>query len=302
MIKTKSIKYVKSHYPAPVPPKPPKYPPVLKIIQLGFQTLGRIFPKKGGKYAYRLFTTPVKRAKHKFSDKVLESAKIFEVLYGKGILKGYEWGSGDKTILLVHGWESRGTGLRSFVPELVKAGFRVIAFDGPAHGNSDGKRTNLPHFAGGINAVINQIGGVYGIIAHSFGGPSSVYALVNAETDIKKLVFIAVPSGISGILSKTASTLKLPKSVSEEFKNILSQKIGGRPIEETDVAKSYGKFSVEDVLVVHDKNDDVVHFTSAEKIFENWENANLLITEGLGHYRIMKNTEVVRKVGVFLSE
>ena len=43
----------------------------------------------------------------------------------------YSWGSGP-TVLLVHGWEGRGSQLSAFAPALVKAGFRVVAVDMPA--------------------------------------------------------------------------------------------------------------------------------------------------------------------------
>ena len=113
-----------------------EYPFYLIFVKWSFAIFGSIFPKAVANLAYRIFTTPRMRAVHKRTDEIIESARLFEVLYGKIILKGYEWGRGARTILLVHGWESRGTALRSFVPGLVQAGFRVVAFDGPAHGNS----------------------------------------------------------------------------------------------------------------------------------------------------------------------
>ena len=148
---------------------PTRYPALaFRLVRFGFQTLGRLFPQKAAEIAYKLFSTPRSRAKHRASDPILEQAHLFEVLYGKYILKGYEWGSGEKTILLVHGWESRGTALRTFVPALLKKGYKVVAMDGPAHGNSSGKSTNLPIFAGAVLAFIQQLGGVHGIITHSF--------------------------------------------------------------------------------------------------------------------------------------
>jgi len=125
----KSIEYLRSDHFDPVTESPPKYPPSLKLVQLGFKTLAPAFPKQAAKIAYRLFSTPRFRARHKTSDKLLESARIFEFLYGKHVLKGYEWGSGEQTILLVHGWESRGTALRTFVPNLVELGYGAVAFE-----------------------------------------------------------------------------------------------------------------------------------------------------------------------------
>ncbi|MEZ4982236.1 MAG: hypothetical protein R2769_11755 [Saprospiraceae bacterium] len=70
------------------------------------QTFGRIFPGFTSNIAFKLFATPMVRAKHKSSDKLLESAKIFDFLYAGELLKGYEWEKA-KILSLVHGWESK---------------------------------------------------------------------------------------------------------------------------------------------------------------------------------------------------
>ncbi len=282
--------------------KPSSEPLLLKLVQFGFKTIGPIFPAFAAKIAIRLFSTPQRRAYHKVSDEILESARMFEFLYGKQILKGYEWGRGEQTILLVHGWESRGTALRTFVPSLVEQGYRVVAFDGPAHGNSGGKRTNLVHFSGAVQAAIRQIGKVHGIIAHSFGGASTVYALANAKTpiEIEKLVLIAVPNSIQRVLEQTIRTLKLPKSVAKEFFKII-ENILAAPIHSADVSQAYERVRAKEALLVHDRQDRVVPFTTSETIYEAWENATLLVTEGLGHYRLMKNPDLIGRVADFVK-
>ncbi|MDX1942409.1 MAG: alpha/beta hydrolase [Saprospiraceae bacterium] len=276
-------------------------PPVLKLIQLGFQVFGPLFPKYAGKLAFQLFTTPRVRAHHKASDEILESARMFEFLYGKQILKGYEWGSGDRTILLVHGWESRGTALRTFVPGLIKQGFRVVAFDGPAHGNSGGKRTNLVHFAGAIQAAIRQVGNVHSIIAHSFGGASTVFALSNSSKTIalEKLVLIATPSSMRKVMQKNVDELKLPKSVTTElFK--YTENLFQRPVDTVDVRHVHEKLAVKETLLVHDRLDPMVPFQSSEAVLDAWENTTLLVTEGFGHYRLMKNPDLIVRVTQFI--
>lgn len=99
---------------------------------------------------------PQNRAKHRVSDSVIEQAQISDILVGENMLKTYEWGEGEKTILLVHGWQSRGTALRSFVPKLKEAGFRVVAFDAAAHGDSSGKRVDLLDYGGAIKALYHK--------------------------------------------------------------------------------------------------------------------------------------------------
>ncbi|MBV6652675.1 MAG: alpha/beta hydrolase [Mameliella sp.] len=298
---TKHIRYLSSEYKDPSPEQPVRYPPILKVIRLFFGTFGYLFPKLIAKLAYRLFTTPRIRAQHKTSDPLLESAKLFEFMYGKQLLKGYEWGYGGRTILLVHGWESRGTALRTFVPPLLEQGYRVVAFDGPAHGNSDGKRTNLPHFGGAVRAIINQIGGVHGIITHSFGGASTAFALANLDDSIKveKLVLIGVPDKMAKVFDNAMETLNVPPPAAREFIRFIEQKVKF-PIQHADTSNARISDSVNKVLIVHDESDAVVSIDEARSTFEAWDNAELLISKGYGHYRLMKNPDLIREVANFI--
>ncbi|MFW6193451.1 MAG: alpha/beta hydrolase [Gemmatimonadota bacterium] len=55
----------------------------------------------------------------------------------------YAWGEEGPTVLLVHGWSSHTGHMTGFVDPLLRRGFRVVAFDGPAHGRSPGARTDI---------------------------------------------------------------------------------------------------------------------------------------------------------------
>jgi len=300
---TSKIEILKTETQSQKKEKANKEPFILKIAQLGFNTLGRVFPSAAARTAYNLFTTPRIRAKHKSSDQVLESARLFEFMYGKHILKGYEWGSGDRIILLVHGWESRGTAMRSFVPTLVSAGFKVVAFDGPAHGHSAGKRTNLPHFGGSVKAIINYLGGVYGIVTHSFGGASTVFSLANIDTSIsiEKLVLIGVPSSMVNLSNDFMGMIKAPSTVARKFEDILESKIE-MPLEEAHLNKAFKKIKVGETLVIHDRHDQVVPYSEATAVAETWYNTSLLVTENWGHFQLLKNPDLIDKVVAFVSK
>lgn len=298
----KTRKVLESNWQDPVADKPTQYPAFLfRLVRFLFGTVGRIFPKKAAGIAYNIFSTPRTRAKHRVSDEVLESARLFEVLYGRQILKGYEWGKGEKTVLLVHGWESRGTAMRSFVRSLTAAGFRVVAMDGPAHGNSDGKSTNLPDFGGAVRAFINQLGNVHAIITHSFGGASTMYALGTLDTSIsiEKLVLTGVPNSLELVWKNASNTLNLPESVALRFKKILEQK-AKRSMEKVDSPVMKNRMNVGEVLIVHDTRDIVVPFSEAEQNYEDIENASLLEVNDYGHYRMLKNPDLVRAVTDFI--
>lgn len=284
------------------PELPRSQPAVLTFIRLGFSILGPLAPRLAARLAIRLFSTPRFRARHSSSDEWLEKARRFEIPFKSYHLKAYEWGSGDRTILLVHGWESRGTALRSFVPSLLEQGFRVLAFDGPGHGDSGGKRTNIRHFAGAIRSIILQEGGVYGIIGHSFGGASTIYALglLNSGLRTEKAVFIATPASVIPIFEDAVHTLNLPPTVARQFKNLM-ERIAGRPLVDLDASRGPAHRHIGEILLVHDQYDKIVPVKGSYELAKSWYNARLLLTQGYGHYRLMKNPDVIGRVAGFLG-
>lgn len=301
---TKNIEVLPAPPSEMLPDNPRRYPFYMKLIPWAFASLGRLFPRLAARAAYHFFSKPRVRAVHKTSDELIESARPFEVLYGKIILTCYEWGKGEKTVLLVHGWESRGTAMRTFVPGLVASGYRVVALDAPAHGNSGGHHTNQPHFSGAIQAVINQVGTVHGIITHSFGGASSTYALAHLDNsiEIEKLVLIGVPASTQKVASNYMKLIHLPPRARKLFQNAMRKRVNGLPFKELDVVNALAKVKVREVLVVHDKFDRSVPFDSAEAIFERYNHASMLVTQGFGHYKLMKHPDVIERVVAFVTE
>jgi len=283
--------------------KKPTLPVYMPIVRFLMGIVTPIFPRLTAKIAFRLFRTPRMKAKHRVSDKILEAAKINEILVGANIIKVYEWGEGDKNILLAHGWESRGTAMRSFVQPLVNQGFKVVAFDGPAHGNSTGKRTNILEFAQTITAIINRLGGVNAVITHSFGGMCLTYAsrLLMPEVKIPKAVMVAVPTNFDDILLKIGETMNFSDSVKKDVDKMVFDIAGEYPID-MHIPKAVGKTQIENLLVVHDKKDPIVEFRFAEEIHATWLESKLIATEGLGHYRIMKHDGVIDRVVDFIIE
>lgn len=283
--------------------KPPRLPFFLRMARLGFSTLGRIFPQKAGDLAFRLFITPRKRARHKVSDEILEQAEVFDFPYNQGSLKGYQWGTGQQIVLLVHGWESRGTALRSFVPGLLELGYKVVTFDAPAHGDSSFEQTTLPHFAGAIKEIINRLGGVHAVIAHSFGGACTVYALSTLDKSIEldKMVAVACPSNFKSMFTSFLKMIQAPPKVVDRFEQKIEENIH-IPIDQADVTKLYPKVKIKEILVVHDENDLAVPFAQGQLIAQTAGNSQMLVSKGWGHFALMKNKEIIDHVTRFIDE
>ncbi len=194
--------------------------------------------------------------------------------------------------------------MRSFVPGLLAAGYRVVTFDAPAHGDSAGERTNLPEYASAVRAFIKKVGGVESIVTHSFGGAAAVYALAHLDDaiEIEKLVLIAAPASTQKVVHHFVKLVNLSGKAYAIFRNNLRQKMRNLPFEQADIKHGLEKVKVKEVLIVHDKTDPSVSFESAEEIFERYDHVSLLVTHGFGHYKLMKQPEVIERVVRFVAE
>ena len=280
-----------------------KTPILLKVIRVLFNTVGRVMPMLAARQALRLFGTPRTRYQGNNARKIRERAETFLVESEGQAIHGYLWNNQGPTVLLVHGWETGGLHLASFVEPLWALGFRIVALDGPAHGKSEGKSTNLPHYAAAIAAVIRKIGPVHHLIAHSFGGAASVYLASHQpeEFPFEKMVLINVPNKLERIIGDFARMVHLPASVELGMHRLIRKRFGVDP--RAMEISSLGKLMrVKEILLVHDLEDDVVPFYNALEVAHALDNACILECRNLGHNRILKNPQVTTRVAQFLKD
>lgn len=112
----------------------------LKALALGARLLGPVVPGLAARLAYRLWFRTVRPPDPPSSRPVLRAADRSTVDVGGTPVTSYTWGEGP-AVLLVHGWSSHAAYMTGFVDPLVEQGFRVVAFDAPAHGRTPGDRT-----------------------------------------------------------------------------------------------------------------------------------------------------------------
>ena len=95
------------------------------------------------KKAYQAFFSPSQYEVKLADQAILDRGTTDRVPFEGGELAVTTWGSAGPNILLMHGWGGSRAQMTGFVEPLVSAGYRVVAYDQPAHGESDGKLTNL---------------------------------------------------------------------------------------------------------------------------------------------------------------
>ncbi len=272
----------------------PKY-----ILRIG-KILTAISPFIASRFAARLFLTPFKykipeREKDMDTNSIQESISVPAI--NREIVV-YHYGESKKKILLIHGWSGTGTQMSLIAKKLVEKGFEIISFDAPAHGKAPGKISMMPFFIESIHHLEKTYGPFHAAIGHSLGGMSILKAVKDGLV-LNKLVVIGTANSVTHITKDFAQNMQLNEKVAKKMKSYFDSKFG------EDMDNYSGAFSAEAVkiptLVIHDKDDVDVHVSSAYEISKNLDNSQLLITEGLGHRKILGDSEVINKITTFIT-
>jgi pimeloyl-ACP methyl ester carboxylesterase len=209
----------------------------------------------------------------------------------------YSWGEGP-IILLLHGWGSRASRLTGFVGPLTEAGFRVVAVDAPAHGESEGRTTTGPYIARSLAAVVTRLGGVRAIVAHSMGCWTTALAMRDGLT-MERAVFIGPPTDMKYFSDVFAEQTGFTANVMKKAEDLLEAETGVR-FSELDVETVYGGRDIP-LLIMHDRDDSVVPLTHAETVHAIWSGSELHVTSGLGHRHTVRDPGVISRVVEFLT-
>ncbi|MFN3969682.1 alpha/beta fold hydrolase [Flavobacterium sp.] len=271
-----------------------------KPILFTAKLLEAISPKLVTLFAAKLFTTPIK---HKIPKRELhmEQNSRQSRLLVPGLKKEvtvYEYGEGEKKILLVHGWSGRGTQLVKIADELVKLGYQIVSFDAPAHGKSEGRTTIMTEFIASILEIEKQHGPFKFAIGHSLGGMSILNA-IKQGFKVKKAVTIGSGDIIEDILDDFVAKLNLNPKIAGMLKQHFESKFG-ESMENYSAHEAAQEVKIP-ILVIHDQNDHDVNVKAAHNIDKHLENSELMITEHLGHRKILGNEIVINHIKEFLK-
>jgi len=259
-----------------------------------------IAPSLATKYAIKLFKTPIKFRtpdREKMMAKSAQKEMVFIPELNKKVMV-YTYGYSKRKVLLVHGWSGRGTQLYKIADKLLENGFMTISFDAPAHGRSEGKVTLMNEFITVSKFLENKYGSFEIAIGHSLGGMAVLNSVKQGLT-LKKVIIIGSGDIITDILRVFTSKLELKEKMVKNMKNYFFKKIGYNI---DNYSASVAAKSVKiPTLIVHDTEDREVPVSCAHNIRQNTKQGELLITNGLGHTRILKDNFVVKSIVEFIK-
>lgn len=265
-------------------------PSLPALLTRTIHAAARVSPTFAGDLAYRLFFTTSPRMPVREADApTLDDARR-GTLHVRGIeVSTYEWGGGPHAVLLLHGWRGRASQFAPLVRELVAEGFRVIAFDAPAHGASGGGRTDVRDWVDAAEQLHAAHGPFAAIVGHSFGAFAAV-TVARSTVPTGAVAAIAGAAGPDAFLAEFARELRLDPATTARLTERFHRRLG---LDRATVSARYDAARhplprETALLVVHDRDDRRMPDSGSLRLHEaHGERSRLLRTEGLGHTRVL---------------
>lgn len=237
------------------------------------------------------FFKPISYALTPLERQFLENGTSFHIHVRDKDIRCWKWGRGPG-ILFVHGWNGRGVNFACFFKPFIDAGYSIITYDSPAHGESDGQVTNYFELSDTVRSFFDpsQDFNIQSIIAYSIGASAAINCISKDNLSVDA-VLIAPALKLKEILFNSFNHHGVPEIVYQSLVAEMERYYG------YDVHQDNPDVLVKTILtkmlIVHDKDDRTIPYTDSKILSEKTDNIFLHTTEGLGHKRILRDNAVV---------
>ena len=279
----------------------------LGSLRTAFGVLEIVAPGPGARWAERLWLTVPKRPWRPRTPVAVSAGESFTMTVRRSTVRGTVWGAEGPVVYLVHGWGGVAEQLDAFVEPLLASGHRVVSFDAPGHGKSSQSlagpgRATLPEFSEALSCAVDRFGEAHAVIAHSFGAAAVVLSVLDGLR-VGRLAVVAPVSDPIGFSYEFAKMLGFRERIRTGFLRVLEKRVG-ESMDRFDIPqrmRTADLAGLPPLLIVHDLGDREVPVVSGDRLAALWPGAELDTWTSLGHFRILTDPDVVRKVTAFSS-
>jgi pimeloyl-ACP methyl ester carboxylesterase len=141
-----------------------------------------------------------------------------------------------------------------------------------------------------IEKTVKHHGPFYGAIGHSLGGMALFNAL-NRSLVLQKLVIMGSPSTIPNVIHDFALQVRASPKVERKLIATIEKKFNLK-VEDLSIVHLAQKHNPKG-LILHDEQDVDVPVFNAKQTAAAWPKADLHLSNGLGHRRILMDSKTI---------
>jgi pimeloyl-ACP methyl ester carboxylesterase len=247
-------------------------------------------PRAGARWAARRFLTPRPAPVREPERAVLANARAGEVIAVGRRIATYTWGHDGPVALLVHGWNGHAGQLTSFVDPLLARGFRVAALDAPGHGASEPGPSHIGEAGAAVTAVAAALGDVEIVVGHSAGATACAIAMSAGVAPARQVYLAAAVRPRAWVEAFGAYVGLSAAAVDAVAREVVAR--SGAALEALEMRRLAPALAAP-ALLLHDPADPIAAYDDAAAAAAALPDARLLAAPGLGHYRILRDAEVI---------
>lgn len=280
-------------------------PAVLAPLRAFFRVSARVWPTASiGVFKWLLSRMP-KRPLRPAEQAFLGTAQRLDFRCGDIGLAGYAFGQGP-TVLMIHGLLGSSANFHVMILALVARGYRVVAVDGLNHGNSPAGSIISDAPVKQIAEVMRQLGDLHAVVSHSAGTYVTMMALLEfpVGATLRKCVYLAPYPDLESSLSSFMDYFSMPERLAPPLRQWFGE-IGGRPLEQQSFAACLPLHRTPHAparLFIHDRDDQHAPVHRTQQFVAGDPSSELLLTQGLGHFKVLKDAQVIERVLAFLDD
>ena len=257
-------------------------------MKIFLKVLNWIAPQTVARLIYNRISNPQKRKLRDFEETILNEAKLKSLKFRDFVLQGYSWGKEGRPIaLLIHGWEGQAGNFGALVSGLIDKGYKIYAYDGPAHGKSTQKPTNMFEYSDFISERIKILEPTL-IISHSFGTVSTQLGLLKIPNfNLKQWVIVTTPFSFKEYIESIIKKMGLSRITMDKLAKLIEND-ASIPLDTINMATLSPKMNpINSILIIHSTDDKVFSIHDAERTAQYMKGSQLIKLNGLGHYKIL---------------
>ena len=264
----------------------------------------RVSPDFAARLALPLFMRVGPPLPARPADRAVHEGARRGILHVRGReVASYEWGSGPDTVLLMHGWRGRASQFAPVIRELRSEGFRLVAVDAPANGESAGRRTDIRDYVAAIEALQSRHGRFHAIVGHSFGSLAALTA-VREGVATGGVVAVAGMADARFLVDSFAARLGVGAATADAISDRFARRIFPGELDawaRFDAVHAPLPVDVP-LLVVHDRGDREVGVDEGVRLHAaHGDRSRIVLTKGSGHSRVLGADAALDAITAFVT-